>query len=308
MKPKLYKNPDYQDLQKQVQEGNCVVFIGAGLSEGIYPGWTSLVKSLCQQCGIDWINSDQDENIKLLLDKADEAKVKNKKAYDMTLKKAFGPVVNKREAYELLMRLKLKFYVTTNFDQLLANETTKPEYSCSNIYRYPDLPLRRGRAVYYIHGMIKHDEDSEPNIILGKQDFDNAYSTSTTLYSFLHQVLTYETVLFVGCTLREPQLIEVFKICRQVRRELEHYQNMTAPNRYILLPDKASAGLDSIPMQQNLSLEEDETQLLKELDINTIRYDPKDKNFSGLEGILREWCKLPDLTISRGFSRETEIE
>ena len=83
-----------------------------------------------------------------LLIKADEAKSKDPSTYNRVLQEIFAPVVHRREAYELIMRLKFKFYITTNFDPLLANETNKPEHECKGVYCYPDLPYRQERAAY----------------------------------------------------------------------------------------------------------------------------------------------------------------
>ena len=172
MKFDLYEDTEYKNLLKLVRDRSCVVFVGSGLSTRIYPSWEELIKQLCEECGIGGFKVNECMNAEILLEKADEAKAKNKELYYQALKKTFSPVVNRREAYELLMRLRFKFYITTNFDPLLANETSKPEHECDGVYCYPDLPLRKtNRAVYYIHGMVRDDDRSDPNILLGKKEF-----------------------------------------------------------------------------------------------------------------------------------------
>jgi len=298
----LYNSSEYKNLQRLIIDGSCVVFVGSGLSVGIYPSWEDLIKLICDRCGIEGIRAGQNVSGELLLEKADEAKIKNIKLYNQVLKDIFRPVVNRREAYELLMRSRFKFYMTTNFDPLLANETRKPEYECGGVYCYPDLPYRSNRAVYYIHGIVRHDDRSEPNIILGKKDFDVGYSSKRTLYSFLHQIFTYESVLFIGCRLREPQLREIFRICHETRKEIESFHNVTGPTRYILLPYTFKRITSFTNVKRDENAEEQETSRFQELGITEIRYDPKDGQHSGLEELLRDWCQLPPINILRGFN------
>lgn len=302
MEFELYDRSESKTLLELIRKRSCVLFVGSGLSTGMYPSWEALIRELCSRCGVRGISGNDDIDPKLLLAKADEAQFKDPMKYHCTLRDIFASVVvHRREAYELLMRLSFKFYVTTNFDPLLAYETKKPEHRCPDIYRYPDLPHRHGRAAYYIHGMVTDESQSAQTIILSKADFDIGYSPEKTLYSFLHQVLTYEPILFIGCQLREPELKEMFRICRETRKEIELFHGKTAPKRYIFLPYKFLASEESIEVKRDEQIEEQENSEFSELGITVVRYNPKDENHSGLEEILTEWCQLPPLNIRKGF-------
>jgi len=295
----LSSSEEYKDLQRIVKDGSCVAFIGSGLSAGIYPSWENLIKKLCERCGVEGAEPYENGEVDTLLERADMAKERDEEMYNTVLTEVFSPGVNKREAYELLMRLEFKFYITTNFDPLLANETRRPECQCNGVYCYPDLPYRRDRVVYYIHGMVRDNKRLE--VILGKRDFDRGYSPETPLYSFLHQVFTYEPILFIGCSLREPQLENIFKICHEIRRNIERRKNIRAPNRYILLPYRFLRTQEMFEMGRDHRGEEEENNRFKDLGIIPIRYDPKDQQHSGLEEIFREWCDLPPLNVLSGF-------
>jgi len=297
----LYDKSECRRLLKLIREGSCVVFVGSGLSTGIYPSWEALIHELCEKCGIEGINGVHVPDAEILFAKADEAKSKDPITYKRTLKKIFAPVVHKREAHELLMRLTFKFYITTNFDPLLANETNKPEYRCKGVYRYPDLRYRESRAVYHIHGMVMDDPQHELKIILGGKDFEEGYSNNKTLHSFLHQVLTYESMLFVGCRLSEPPLRDIFKLCRETRNEIEAFHSVKAPDRYILLPYQFNLKKRDSRILRDKEVEDEENSRFDELGVKTIRYFQKDSNHSGLEEIFREWCQIPPINVLKGF-------
>jgi hypothetical protein len=242
-----------------------------------------------------------------LLELADRARESNEQAYCNILKETFGkPVVETRRAYDLLMRLKFKSYITTNFDPLLAIESRKPENKCNGVYTFPALPVDKihTRAVYYIHGLVEVGvAPKSDQVILGQKGFKCAYNDSGgTLSSFLHQVLIFQPLFFIGCTLREPPLKRIFEICYKVRQQIERERpGQHAPQRYILLPMKFLKTQDNPSGQRNIELEIDESDRFRELDINVVRYNPKDEKHSAIEEILEEWCSLSPIDKRSGF-------
>jgi hypothetical protein len=303
----LYEDPEYGTLQELIRKGSCVAFLGSGLSttKGLYPGWEKVVSSLCQACGLDEPTPEQEQNVDFMLDLADRACDRDEAAYCRTLAEIFGkPVVETRRAYDLLMRLKFKSYITTNFDPLLAMESQKPEHSCRGVYAPPALPAHEinNRAIYYIHGRIEVGVTPQKDqVVLGQRNFEHAYSdTGGTLKSFLHQVFTFQELLFIGCGLREPQLMEVFRICREVRNEIKRERpGYRVPQRYVLLPITLKREIDKTT-RRDISTEEDEVLRFQELDIKVIRYDPIDVNHSAIEEFLENWCNLPPITTRSG--------
>jgi hypothetical protein len=205
------------------------------------------------------------------------------------------------------MRLKLKSYVTTNFDPLLATESRKREHDCNGVYEFPALPVDRisFRAVYYIHGRVKEGvEPKEGEILLGRSDFERAYDDSAgTLGSFLHQVLTFQPLFFIGCTLREPPLKHIFERCHKVREQIQRdWPEQRAPERYALLPTRYRKESKSLG-QRDTEAEYEETGRFRELDIRVVRYVPKDERHSAIEEILEEWCSLPPISDRCGFEK-----
>jgi hypothetical protein len=304
----LYEDPEYGNLLELIRRGSCVAFLGSGLSttKGLYPGWESVVCSICQACGLPEPTPEQQQDVDFMLGVVDRACDNDEAAYCGKLAEIFGkPVAETRRAYDLLMRLKFKSYITTNFDPLLAMESRKPEHSCRGVYAFPDLPAQwiNSKAIYYIHGMVEIGvTPKKDQLILGQRNFGHAYSdTGATLKSFLHQVFTYEDLLFIGCRLREPQLRELFMFCREVRNEIKRERpSSRVPQRYALLPItvKQETGKTS---ERDIQTEEDEVLRFQELDIRVVRYDPIDQKHSAVEDFLEKSCELPPITIRSGL-------
>lgn len=54
-----------------------MIFLGSGLSNGIYPDWESLIRELCENCNVEGLNTNDVIDAETLLIKADEAKSKD---------------------------------------------------------------------------------------------------------------------------------------------------------------------------------------------------------------------------------------
>lgn len=310
----LHEDPEYPNLVRLVRDGSCVAFVGSGLStlKTLYPSWGQLITRICKACGLPIPSSVESQDADLLLKRADEARDRDEQAYCRVLGEVFGkPVVETRRAYDLLMKSKFQSYVTINFDPLLATESRKLEHKCDGVYSFPSLPIHRidKRAVYYIHGCIQPGSVPRADqIVLGRRDFERAYSDEGgTLKSFLHQLLTYQPLLFLGCTLREPPLKPIFENCLQVREFIKReWPNHRVPPRYTLLPMRFYRKESYRSRQRDIDQEQEETDRFRQLDITVLRYDPLDEKHSAIEGILEEWCELAPIYRRSGF-QEGEV-
>jgi hypothetical protein len=158
--------------------------------------------------------------------------------------------------------------------------------------------------VFYIHGYIGEGRSAaDHDLVLRQSEFDSAYSDHSTLFSFLHQLLIYHPVLFIGIGLNEPQLKRVFEICRQIRRKIDTQYAAHAPQRYILRPmefrSKETAGGRTLTRDSTTESEED--KLFEEIDVRVVRYDRRDSRHSGIEELLERWCELSPPSIEPGF-------
>jgi hypothetical protein len=276
---------------------------------GQYPSWSELIADLCKACGraADAETARYTKDPNTLATLADIAHDNDSDAYYRVLDTVFGHrVTSTRAAYDLLMRLPFASYVTTNFDPLLEYESRKPDRNIGGIRALPSLNVAEvsRRCVFYIHGYIGEGRSAADHDLVRRQsEFSSGYSDQSTLFSFLHQLLIFHPVLFIGIGLDEPQLKRVFEICRQLRREIETQYRAIAPQRYILRPmefsSKEIAG--GRPLTQNRTKESEEDKLFEEIDVRVVRYDGRDRSHSGIEELLEGWCELSPLSIEPGF-------
>ncbi len=305
MKHRIRNEPHYQDLKSLVRGGRCFVFIGSGLSIGLYPSWKDLVLDLCHHCEVSIPGSADPSQAETLMDLADQAYANDAATYHRVLTETFGQLpVTTRRAYELLLHLPFRGYITTNFDPLLADHCRRHTDNCRDVRIYPSLEADfNERRVFYIHGYVPSGAaPTNHHLVLGKSQFEHAYASST-LRSFLEQLLTYHPVVFMGARLGEPTLHKVFDFCRSTREEIERYFSDRGQPRYILLSKRYRAGAGGIS-ERDVDAESSDDELFGALDIRVVRYDNEDGSYSVLDDYLEDWADLPPVRIRSGFEPE----
>jgi hypothetical protein len=270
-----------------------VAWIGSGLSAGAYKSWAEIVCELCTACAVSPLDTKEEPPASVLVDKAEECKKKEPAIYDGVLEREYGrPVSGDRLAYGLLKKLPFAAYVTTNYDPLLAFGMR-----AGTVYAWPWLPAKylaiRG-SVFYLHGMAR--DGTKPKVrdlVLARSDFDRAYGTRM-LPSFLVQLLTDNDVLFLGCTLREPELqailYEMKKVYAQLRESVPTWRE---PELYALR-NQIYESTDTMPFIRARSEtgERLETELLNNLGVAVIRYPTVDEHRQDeIEQILEYLCE-----------------
>jgi hypothetical protein len=294
----------YRDLKRLTRSGTCFAFIGSGLSTGmgLYPSWKDLILRLCNRCSVPIPDSADLSNAETLMDLADEALASDAPTYHRVLAETFGTLPpTTRRTYNLLMQLPFKGYVTTNFDPLLADMCRLSPGRCSDVRVYPSLEADFSeRRVFYMHGYVPDGADPiDHRLVLGKTQFDYAYG-STTLRSFLEQLLTYHPVVFIGARLREPSLHRVFDFCRSTREDIARHFSATPRPRYILLPNLyLNAGGKS--NETDVEAESSENESFGAYDIRVVRYDNENDTHSMIDKYLTDWARLPPVPLRSGF-------
>lgn len=305
-------------LWPMIKQGNCIAWVGSGLSKvAKYPGWPETVIGLCEACGVEALASKETGDSAALMDKAEECKEANCEVYHAKLAELFGrPVITTRRAYHLLMKLPFKAFVTTNFDPLLSDAAGT--HGNRNISAYPSLavPLieKRPHSVFHIHGLARrNNEPRGDDLVLAASEFASAYDNDGVVSSFLNQLFLCYDVLFVGCSLSEPDVYAVFqrvhKIHVRIRRS---HPQMTLPQRCVLRPMLYRKSLEGEgdPLARGVMLDIDaqraEDERFHEMNINVIRYEPADECHGEVEQILEYLCAFaetpvsPELTVSLG--------
>jgi len=109
------------------------------------------------------------------------------------------------EAHRLLPQLNFAAVLTTNYDKLIesAYPAATPAYTQLSLPELPAVSRDRDFAVVKVHG----DIDWLDSIVLGQADYRKAMFASAAFRVFLINTFTTRTVLFLGCSLTDPDLL-----------------------------------------------------------------------------------------------------
>jgi len=297
-----------EDVRQVILSGNCVAFIGSGLSCPPYPSWRKLVADLCNACGVS-VPFDEDLNdARKLLALADDCKTKNKTSYYSKLYEIFGtPPVETRFIYRMLAKLSFCSYITSNYDPLLKSEKDHEQRNFGNIYALHSLPSHKleDRSIYYIHGLI--DQSNRPqdgSVILSASDFLQAYDGAENgLKRLLHEAYTYKSLCFFGCSIGEPQLRYVFEQALRTRKEIEsQYTGARAPDHFAIRPYAYRKDTECHEAyERDYAAEQRENETFLELGIRVARYEPVNDKHSGLDREIAKWLEITPQPIRSGF-------
>jgi hypothetical protein len=301
-----------QKLRDVIRSRKCLVFIGSGLSYGLYHSWPELVNGLCERCGITrrvTRDSPPDE----FLDAVQDAKLCDKVAYYKLLGEHFGHSVEHTSVlYDTLLSLPFECYLTVNFDPLLALQARTARLRCLlPVHAYPSLDRRKmtNRSIHYLHGFIGVGAiPVEGTIVLARDEFDVAYAPNSNLMNLLVPTLENDPILFIGCRLREPVMSHIFGICKdhQLRRqrimaELRRPQSRPPPRFILLRRPEVTNKTGQIDLDQSQVEVEKQQSYYQDLEIEPVWYDAPANDHSALRIALERLAELPEVTPDHGW-------
>jgi hypothetical protein len=316
MNDKSVRNQDL--LEGLLWEGEVIAFVGAGLSNKVYPLWRELVLRLCIRCGIP-----QDEgNIERLsstelMQMCDKARERKPVEFGNVLTETFARKSTTRVAYRLLVQANFRNYVTTNFDCLLADEVE--QYAEEGpirekaVFAYPmctGKAFHRRKTATYIHGYCTPGHpSSNQTLVLGASDFESAYRGDSMLPGFLNALFLDYPVCFIGYQLQEPALQRALDHAASIRSRLRVEHREQVYPMFILL-EEWPALPEECQVRQLLRVEgeqirdivvkteEDETAFYENFGLKVIRYPLRPEHL-GLDELLRKWAKFSEPSIYR---------
>jgi len=277
------------DARDLVLKGDCVAFIGAGMSNPPGRQWKQLVEDIASRCGVKV----EDQPLPEIIDLCQEG---NPNQYEKALREQLPKhVARSRTALNYLLRLPFKAFVTTNFDPSLRNLSTTDVVE--RVQVYPDLPLNKGlsKAIYYIHGCYdSEDHRSNPQpLVFGAKEFEQAYSSESLLPGLLLNCFTYEHIVFLGFDPSERHVADLLNKANAVQTSIIGGENVV-PNtvrrrRFLFWP--SFDGCD----EEKQAEWDAQIEGFRALDITPIIYDPEEADHRGLERILYGWVERGDL-------------
>jgi formylglycine-generating enzyme required for sulfatase activity len=195
-------------------ENGIVLFAGAGLSRPQLPGWRDLLEQM-----LSWANRQQiplggDEDSirdliargKLLL-AAHQLRVRlGDNNFRQFMQQMFrDPGLQPGPVHRLLPDMRFAAILTTNYDKLIESVFPggTPWHTQQDYPELAGLSRDRGFAIVKIHG----DIDRLDSIVLGQAEYRKALFGNESFRIFLTGIFTARTVLFVGCSLTDPDLL-----------------------------------------------------------------------------------------------------
>ena len=204
-----------EDLaNRMAEEGGIVLFAGTGLSRPQLPGWSDLLEQMLAWASRQQISlAGAEDSIRDLIGRnrlllaAHELRARlGENNFRQFMHMVFrDPKPQPSPAHRLLPDIRFAAILTTNYDKLI--ESVFPGGTPS--YTQQDYPELAGLirdwdfAIVKVHG----DIDRLDSIVLGQADYRKALFANESFRIFLTGIFTGRTVLFVGCSLTDPDLL-----------------------------------------------------------------------------------------------------
>jgi len=190
-------------LSKELAEGNLAVFAGAGLSRSAgFVDWKSLLKPIADDLDLD---VEREWDLVTLAQYHANANATNRSKLNQILVTEFSLGVAPTENHEILTRLPIQTYWTTNYDKLIENALERngkvPDVKYTNKQLATTRP-KRDAVVYKMHGDVDHSSEA----VLIRDDYERYHVKMQPFITALSGDLIAKTFLFLGFSFTDPNL------------------------------------------------------------------------------------------------------
>ena len=186
---------------KELHENNAAVFAGAGLSAAAgYVDWRGLMRPLAVELGL---NVDEEHDLiglaQFHLNENGRHRINQQLLNEIATSKA--PTLN----HEILARLPVGVYWTTNYDKLIekalesANKIPDVKYTKNHL---TVTKPGRNAVVYKMHGDIDHPDTA----VITRDDYERYILDRGAYMTILAGDLVAKTFLFLGFSFTDPNL------------------------------------------------------------------------------------------------------
>lgn len=187
---------------KEIQEDNAAIFAGAGMSVSAgYVTWKDFLREIAQELQLDIDR----ENDLVAIAQYHVNENNDRSQINQRILEKFAAIAKPTEVHNILARLPIKIYWTTNYDSLIEDALKKcnkkvdikiDQRSLAN-----NVP-KRDAVVYKMHGDILIPADA----VITKDDYE-AYNEKRQLFTTtLQGDLVSKTFLFIGFSFEDPNL------------------------------------------------------------------------------------------------------
>jgi hypothetical protein len=208
-----------QRYVEDLRQDNAAVFIGAGLSKGAGAvDWAGLLESIAKRFHLD---AYKEPNLVALAQYYVNKRPSNRNELSDLLITKFSDLDKFTKNHELLARLPIRTFWTTNYDRLIEKALEANGKKVDKKYRDVDLSrTREGRdvTVYKMHG----DIEDAGKAVLTRDDYENYEDVYKLFRQVLAGDLVKKTFLFIGFSFTDPNIDFVLSTVRRALRHNEH--------------------------------------------------------------------------------------
>jgi len=218
-----------KEYVKAISEGYAAVFAGAGLSSGSgYANWRELVRPFAEEIKL---NVDIENDLVSIVQYYSNEHG-NRASINQKILNEFTNDAKHNENIEILTRLPIQTYWTTNYDELL-------EESLKHNNRKIDIKITqnslgtniydRDAIVYKMHGDIRSPSEA----VIIKDDYEIFENKRPLFRTALQGDLISKTFLFIGFSFEDPNLDFILRRIRLLLGESvrDHYCFFVKPEK-----------------------------------------------------------------------------
>jgi hypothetical protein len=191
-----------KEFVNDLTENNVAIFAGAGMSKASgYVSWPELLRDIAEELELS-VDKEYDL-ISLAQYHVNERG--GKAGIIKKILQEFSEQAEPSENHEIVARLPISTYWTTNYDKLIEDALKNNLKIVDVKYTLNQLTWskpKRDAVVYKMHGDVEHPE----NAILTKQQYEYYYKTHEHFIRQLSSDLISKTFLFIGFSFTDPNL------------------------------------------------------------------------------------------------------
>lgn len=216
-----------KDFVQDLHNDSAAIFAGAGLSKGCgYVDWPELLRDIAKELGL---NVDREHDLISLA----QFHVNTRRTSDGLAKKIlqeFSEQAEPSEVHDIIARLPIRSFWTTNYDSLIENSLRKA-------FRVPDVKFsveqltiskpKRDAIVYKMHGDVQMPQQA----VIYKEQYERYHIDRAPFITALSGDLVSKTFLFLGFSFTDPNLDYVLSRLHGGAAKRNHYCFMREAQR-----------------------------------------------------------------------------
>jgi hypothetical protein len=207
-----------REYTRELHNKNAAVFAGAGLSMASgYVDWKGLLQEIIRDLGLD---PDKEHDLVTLAQYHCNRAGGNKTSLTQAIFNHFSPTKTPTKNHQILARLPIHTYWTTNYDKLIEKALEEAKKVADVKYTLKQLSVTRPDrdvAVYKMHGDVDHPADA----VICKDDYESYPLKMSAFVAALRGDLVEKTFLFLGFSFTDPNIDYILS---RVRVQYEQHQ------------------------------------------------------------------------------------